>query len=169
MKIDIIQGDITEENSGAIVNAANNYLWMGAGVAGAIKLKGGEEIEREAVKMGPIEPGQAVVTTAGNLKTKYVIHAASMGQDLVTDEKLVRKSTHSALEVADRLGIKSISFPALGTGVGGLGMDKCATAMISTVMEYQPKSIASVRFVLYDDSARQIFIYAFEKLAKGKK
>jgi len=169
MKIEIVQGDITEETSDAIVNAANNYLWMGSGVAGAIKLKGGESIEQEAVKMGPIEVGQAVVTTAGNLKTKYVLHAAGIGQDLITDEKLVRKCTHSALKIADSLAIKSISFPAIGTGVGGLGQDKCAIAMISAVLEYQPKSIATVRFVLFDDNARQVFIYALEKLDKGKK
>ena len=169
MNIEIIQGDITEESSDAIVNAANNQLWMGAGVAGAIKRKGGEEIEREAVKMGPIKPGEAVVTTAGSLKAKYVVHAAGMGQDLKTSGELVASTTQSALKVADNLGLKSISFPAIGTGVGGLGLDKCAMTMISTVMEYRAKSIESVRFVLYNDSAREIFMYAYEKLNKPKK
>lgn len=169
MKIEIIQGDITEESSDAIVNAANNQLWMGAGVAGAIKRKGGEGIEREAIKMGPIKPGEAVVTTAGNLKTKYVVHAAGMGQDLKTSEELVKNSTASALKVADNLGLRSISFPAIGTGVGGLGLDKCATAMITAVMDFKAKSISSVRFVLFDDSAQQIFMYAYDKLNKPNK
>jgi O-acetyl-ADP-ribose deacetylase (regulator of RNase III) len=112
-------GDITEQASDAVVNAANNYLWMGSGVAGAIKARGGEEIEREAMKLGPIEPGQAVTTSAGRLKARHCIHAAAMGQDLATSADLLSKATRSSLTEAARLGLESISFPALGTGVGG--------------------------------------------------
>ena len=84
--ISILQGDITAVEADAIVNAANNRLWMGGGVAGAIKRKGGKSIEDEAVRLGPIPIGEAVATTAGNLNAKYVIHAAGMGTDLRTDE-----------------------------------------------------------------------------------
>src|SRR4030067_1085337 len=85
LRVFLSQGDITEMDCDAIVNAANNHLWMGAGVAGAIKRKGGEIIEEEAVKKGPMPVGEAVATTAGALKARYVIHAAGMGQDLTTD------------------------------------------------------------------------------------
>src|SRR5512143_2233224 len=84
LRLTVVLGDIAEQATDAVVNAANNHLWMGAGVAGAIKARGGEEIERDAMKLGPIEPGEAVTTTAGRLKARYCIHAAAMGQDLVT-------------------------------------------------------------------------------------
>ena len=117
LQLTVMLGDITEQASDAVVNAANNHLWMGAGVAGAIKAKGGVEIEREALKLGPIEPGQAVTTTAGRLRARYCIHAAAMGQDLVTSAELITRATRSALAEAVRLGIESVAFPALGTGV----------------------------------------------------
>ena len=114
----IVRGDITEFAVEAIVNAANNELWMGGGVAGAIKRKGGQCIEDEALKQGPIEVGGAVATSAGALKSKYVIHAATMGMDFKTDELKVRSSCASALKEAERLKVRSIAFPALGCGVG---------------------------------------------------
>ncbi len=157
MNIEIINGDITEQETDAIVNAANNQLWMGSGVAGAIKRTGGEEIEKEAVGKGPIEIGEAVATIAGKLKAKYVIHAAGMGQDLVTSTEKVKSSTASSLKVADSLKLKSISFPAIGTGVGGLGLDQCAESMLKAVFEFQPANLKTVRFVLFDPTARQVF------------
>jgi O-acetyl-ADP-ribose deacetylase (regulator of RNase III) len=93
---------------------------MGGGVAGAIKRAGGQEIETEAVSKEPIAVGEAVVTGAGRLKAKYIIHAAVMGQDLTTDADKIRQTTRNSLIKADELGIKSLAFPALGTGVGGL-------------------------------------------------
>src|SRR5439155_1693924 len=117
--VKIERGDITTMPVDAIVNAANNHLWMGGGVAGAIKRVGGAEIERQAVEKGPIEPGEAVVTGAGRLRCRYVIHAATMGQDLVTSADLIRRATRSSLRRANDVQVASIAFPALGTGVGG--------------------------------------------------
>ncbi len=146
--IRIIKGDITESAADAIVNAANNHLWMGAGVAGAIKHKGGQQIEDEAVSRGPIPVGEAVATTAGSLPNKYVIHAAVMGQDLKTDENKIWMATYNSLLRADELNLESIDFPALGTGVGGFPLDKAA-------LDYLKDSnfIKSVGFVLFDDAA----------------
>ncbi|NIP43693.1 MAG: macro domain-containing protein [candidate division Zixibacteria bacterium] len=164
MNIEIIQGDITEQETDAIVNAANNHLWMGSGVAGAIKKKGGEEIEKEAVEKGPIEIGQAIATKAGKLKAKYVIHAAGMGQDLATSADKVKQTTFSSLKVADSLQLNSISFPAIGTGVGGLGLDQCAESMLNAIFEFQPDHLQSVRFVLFDPTAKQVFESVYKKM-----
>ncbi len=153
--IRIIKGDITESTADAIVNAANNHLWMGAGVAGAIKRKGGQQIEDEAVSKGPIPVGEAVATTAGSLANKYVIHAAVMGQDLKTDENKIWMATYNSLLRADELNLESIDFPALGTGVGGFPLDKAAEVMIKATRDYLRDSnfIKSVGFVLFDDAA----------------
>lgn len=151
-ELKILQGDITEQSTEAIVNAANNHLWMGAGVAGAIKRKGGTTIEQEAVAQGPIEVGQAVLTTGGNLKAKYVIHAAAMGQDLHTDADKIKAATRNALLLADRHKITSISFPALGTGVGGFSPFHCAKIMITEAIEFllSSKHLRIIYFVLFD-------------------
>jgi O-acetyl-ADP-ribose deacetylase (regulator of RNase III) len=153
------QGDITEAEVDAVVNAANNHLWMGAGVAGAIKRKGGEKIETEAVKKGPIPIGEAVITGAGRLKAKHVIHAAVMGQDLRTDEKKIRDSTLNSLKRAEELKLESIAFPALGTGVGGFPTDKCAEFMISEAQEFLKGSrhLKKIVFVLFDESSYETF------------
>ena len=93
LRLHIVEGDITTSRAEAIVNAANSELWMGAGVAGAIKARGGQEIEREAMALGPISPGQAVITSGGRLPAKHVIHAAAMGPDLRTDATLIQQAT----------------------------------------------------------------------------
>lgn len=161
MKIDIVNGDISLMDTDAVVNAANNHLWMGAGVAGALKRRGGIEIEKEAMSKGPIPVGDAVATRGYNLSAKYVIHAAVMGQDLRTDENLIRKATYNSMKVADELGVKSIAFPALGTGVGGFPLARCAEVMYEEVKRYEKEhpdtSIEKVVFVLYGDSAYKIF------------
>ena len=158
-EIAVVQGDITAQETDAIVNAANNHLWMGAGVAGAIKRKGGVQIEQEAVEQGPIEVGQAVLTSAGSLKAKHVIHAAVMGQDLHTDADFIKKATQSSLVLAEQQGLSSISFPALGTGVGGFSMHHCASLMIATAIDFLLKAekLREVRFVLFDAEAKEIF------------
>src|SRR5918992_207088 len=130
MELEVVDGDITALDVDAIANAAKNVLWMGAGVAGAIKRAGGEEIEREAVSKGPIEVGDAVATGAGRLHAKHVIHGAVMGQDLETNADLVRRTTRRCLEVAEEVGAESLAFPAFGTGVGGLPFDECARVMV---------------------------------------
>ncbi|MEW6686012.1 MAG: macro domain-containing protein [Candidatus Edwardsbacteria bacterium] len=158
--ISLVQGDITEVEADAIVNAANNYLWMGGGVAGAIKRKGGKVIEEEAVKQGPIAVGEAIVTSAGNLKkAKYVIHAAVMAQDLRTDSEKIRQSAESSLKRAEELRISSIAFPALGTGVGGFPLSKCARVMFEVIEKHFAGEtyLTKVIFVLYDQKSYEIF------------
>ncbi len=157
--ITCVQGDITESRADAIVNAANNYLWMGSGVAGAIKRKGGPEIEIEAISKGPIEIGQAVATRAGHLSQKYIIHAAAMGQNLQTDENSIRLATKSALMCAENLGIQSIDFPALGTGVGGFPREQAALAMIDETRKFLKlsRSIKHVGFILFDNDTFECF------------
>ncbi len=158
-------GDITDSDTDAIVNAANNHLWMGGGVAGAIKRRGGQTIEDEAVVQGPIPIGEAVITTGGNLRSSHVIHAAGMGTDLMTDENKIRAATRNALKRADEAGLKSIAFPSIGTGVGGFPVAKAAVAMIGAVREFVmgvDTSLETVVFVLYNQD-----IYSeFEKALK---
>jgi O-acetyl-ADP-ribose deacetylase len=166
LQLTAVLGDITEQATDAIVNAANNHLWMGSGVAGAIKAKGGEEIEREAMKLGPIEPGQAVTTSAGSLKARYCIHAAAMGQDLATSPELITKATRSSLAEAARLGLDSVAFPALGTGVGGFPADACARLMIAAALSHSRASSrpGSVSFVLRDEPAFRAFSEALKSI-----
>jgi O-acetyl-ADP-ribose deacetylase (regulator of RNase III) len=157
--LEIIQGDIAEQDTDAVVNAANNYLWMGSGVAGAIKRKGGEEIEREAMAQAPIEVGGVIITSGGKLKAKFVIHAAAMGQDLHTDANQVKLSTINSLRLAEAKEIKSISFPAIGTGVGGFSIFQCATVMINEAVNFlqKAKHLNLVRFVLFDKVSLDAF------------
>ena len=157
--ISLREGDITEVSADAIVNAANNQLWMGGGVAGAIKRKGGKEIEDEAVKKGPIPIGEAVVTSAGNLKAKYVIHAAGMGADLRTDEEKIGNATLNSLKKADELKLESIAFPSIGTGVGGFPLERAAHIMLETAVTFAQKdtSIKNIIFMLYGSEAYQAF------------
>lgn len=165
LEVEIVGGDITEQEVEAIVNAANNELWMGGGVAGAIKRKGGEEIEREAMSRGPIEVGSAIETGAGKLPVKYVIHAAVMsGRELTTDADKIRRATRSALGLAERLGVQSVAFPALGTGVGGVPFDECSKIMLSELRDFagEAKNVGLVRFVLYGKEAFESFKQVLE-------
>lgn len=164
IKIHIIQGDITTSDAEVIVNAANNHLWMGSGVAGAIKRVGGEIIENEAISKGPIPIGSAIETTAGNLKAKYVIHAAVMGQDLTTNEKYIKDATKSVLNLCEKLQVKSVAFPALGTGVGGFPIDKCAEIMISEILNFEPTYLKEVYFYLFGTQAFSIFDEVYRNL-----
>jgi len=163
------QGDITDSDADSIVNAANNHLWMGSGVAGAIKRKGGQSIEDEAVKKGPIQIGEAAVTKAGKLEAKYVIHAAAMGQDLVTSEEHIKKATRNSLRQAENLNLESVDFPALGTGVGGFSLEKCANLMINETLNFLKisSSLKKVGFVLFDQSGYQAFLSEMEKLSSA--
>lgn len=152
-EIRLCKGDITGFSGDAIVNAANSSLWMGSGVAGAIKRIGGDTIEAEAVGKAPIDPGDAVVTNAGSLDVDYVIHAAAMGEDLATSEALIRSATQNSLYKCDELHIGSVAFPALGTGVGRFPVDACARAMIDEVFLYLREET--------DTSLREIVFYLF--------
>ncbi|MBA7477173.1 hypothetical protein ES707_12571 [subsurface metagenome] len=169
IEIELYKGDITQLELDALVNAANNRLWMGDGVAGALKRAGGKEIEAEAVSKGPIPVGQAVATGAGRLKARYIIHATVMGPDLVTDAEKIRRATRNSLERADELAIKSLAFPALGTGVGGFPLDECARIMIAEVLKYPAakSGLKKVVFALFDEAAYQVFKQELDKqLAK---
>jgi O-acetyl-ADP-ribose deacetylase (regulator of RNase III) len=153
----VVDGDITALEVDAVANAANNQLWMGSGVAGAIKRAGGEEIEREAVAMGPIEVGAAVATSAGRLPARWVIHGAVMGQDLRTSPELVRRTTESCLRVADELGAESLALPAFGTGVGGFPLDECAQIMVETARGHEPSTLQRVVFAVFGGDAKAAF------------
>jgi O-acetyl-ADP-ribose deacetylase len=157
MRLEVVEGDITELEVDAIANAANNALWMGAGVAGAIKRAGGQEIEQEAVALGPIEVGGAVATGAGRLQAKHVIHGAVMGQDLRTDDDLVRRTTQRCLELADELRCRTLALPAFGTGVGGFPLDDCARIMVAAARAHEPSSLERVVFAVFGDEARRAF------------
>jgi O-acetyl-ADP-ribose deacetylase len=157
LELSVVEGDITALEVDAIANAANNHLWMGAGVAGAIKRAGGEEIEREAVAKGPIEIGGAVATGAGRLSARWVIHGAVMGQDLQTDADLVRRTTESCLGVADELGAESLALPAFGTGVGGFPLDECARIMVEAARAFEPSSLKRVLFAVFGAEAKSAF------------
>jgi O-acetyl-ADP-ribose deacetylase (regulator of RNase III) len=166
--LEVVQGDITQTNADAIVNAANNEFWMGSGVAGAIKQAGGEIIEQEAMAKGPVMPGEAVSTTAGTLRFKCVIHGAVMGQDLRTTDKLIRKTTIACLNIADKLKLESVALPAFGTGVGGFPMQACANIMVEAVRLWgtQAKHVKRIQFCLFDDAGFVLFKKTVEKLVR---
>jgi O-acetyl-ADP-ribose deacetylase (regulator of RNase III) len=169
LELSVVDGDIAALEIDAIANAANNALWMGSGVAGAIKRAGGDEIEREAVAKGPIEIGDAVATTAGRLSATWVIHGAVMGQDLFTDADLVRRTTESCLRVADELGARSLALPAFGTGVGGFSLDECAGTMVPAVRAHRPLSLERVVFAVFGEEATRAFAAAIAEAPGGPK
>ncbi|MFA5156865.1 MAG: macro domain-containing protein [Candidatus Omnitrophota bacterium] len=160
VEIKVVKADITELKADAIVNAANNKLVMGGGVAGAIRKKGGKEIEEEAIEQGPIKVGDAVATPAGSLPAKFVIHAATMGMDFKTDEVKVRAAAKSALLLAEKLKLKSIVFPALGCGTGGFSLLAAAKIMAQEafrVIRQGKTCLKEIIFCLYDQEAVDTF------------
>lgn len=166
------RGDITEYEVDAIVNAANSRLWMGAGVAGAIKRKGGTIVEEEAVRQGPIDVGEVVVTTAGNLPASYVIHAAVMGEDLRTTPELVTRATLAALRRAEEMRLESLAFPAFGTGVGRMPPRDSAQAMVSALQQHLAANPGSrlrrLYLVPFQDEVLQAFAVALEAWSRNK-
>jgi O-acetyl-ADP-ribose deacetylase len=165
-QISILQGDLTDQAVDAIVNAANRQLQLGSGVAGAIRRKGGESNQDDCDHIGPIELGEAAITPAGNLKARFVIHAASMSLDEPTTEDSLRLATRNSLSLARDRRLRSIAFPAIGTGVAGFPMKRCAEVMLDEVMTHLAgtTSLASVRFVLYDAAAYRTFRDIYEAL-----
>lgn len=158
--VKVIQGDITELAVDAIVNAANNKLVMGGGLAGVIRQKGGQQIEDEAIRKGPIEIGAAVATGAGVLKAKYVIHAATMGLDFETDEFKIRESCKNVFIVANELNLNSIALPALGCGVGHFPLVGAAKIMAQETLRNLRETKSSLKeiiFCLYNQKAFDIF------------
>ncbi|HUA34067.1 MAG TPA: macro domain-containing protein [Candidatus Binataceae bacterium] len=165
-RITIRRGDITDSDTDAIVNAANNDLVLGAGVAGAIRRKGGPSIQAACDRIGPIPLGDAAITGGGNLKARHVIHAASMRLGGTTSESNLRSSTRKSLCVANEQGLKSIAFPAIGTGIAGFPLDRCAEVMLAEVREHlsRTSSLERVEFVLFDDAARETFERALKSM-----
>ena len=159
LTLEIADGDIAAQTTDAVVNAANNAFWMGSGVAGALKARGGASIETEAVAQGPVEPGECVVTGGGRLPARYVIHAAVTGQDLRTSAELIERATRNSLALAEERHLTSIAFPAFGTGVGGFGLTACARIMIEEIRAYAStaKSLRLVRCVLFGLPAYHAF------------
>ncbi len=179
MKLEIRQGDITNQpDLDAIVNAANTDLILGAGVAGAIRRKGGDSIDREAQARSPIHLGEAVWTTAGRLPNKYVIHAAAMGYrpedkavpkrpGSMTSAEIIATATRSALRCSSELGLKSVGFPALGTGVAAFPVEECAAVMVAAAHEFgrcsAQSSVKRVVFVLFSRDDYQEFEKEIER------
>jgi O-acetyl-ADP-ribose deacetylase (regulator of RNase III) len=158
----LMQGDLTEMDADAIVNAANNDLQLGGGVAGAIRRKGGDAIQNECDAIGSIPIGGAAITTGGKLRARFVIHAASMQLGGETTARALRSSTAHSLRIAAERGLRSIAFPAVGTGIAGFPISECAQIMLREVAEHlkKPTSLEKVYFVLFDKTALE----AFEKV-----
>lgn len=162
--IRILQGDITTAETDAIVNAANSWLQHGGGVAAAIVRRGGEIIQRESDAAGFIPEGEVAVTGGGDLQARYVIHAVGpRGGDPEGDDKL-RRATRNALDAAQRLGLASLSFPAISSGIFGFPKDRCASLLVSTARTYlqnNPDSpVRRIDFVLWDDETAALFVSA---------
>jgi len=165
VRIRVAEGDITELDVDAIVNPANSLMIMGGGVAGAIKRKGGIEIEEEARRYAPVPVGEAVATTAGKLKAKYVIHAPTMERPAMRiGLENVEKATRAALLLADKLELESIAFPGMGTGVGGVPYYDAAKKMLEVVKEHVDKGtkLKEIILVAWGKEAFEEFKRAFK-------
>ena len=166
----LVEGDITELATDAIVNAANQHLQLGGGVAGAIRRKGGPQIQRECDQIGGCPVGGAAITTGGTLKARHVIHAVGPhGSDADADDKLA-SATRSSLEVADKNGLKSIALPAISTGIFGFPLDRAAEIMTETVLDYLTQAdtqLDQVVFCLYGQAAYDVFAAELQRQTSG--
>ncbi len=168
--LELMQGDITDLDTDAIVNAANAALQLGGGVAGAIRRKGGPEIQEECNRIGRIEVGQAVMTIGGNLKARYVIHAVGPRHGEEHEDEKLKDATLNSLMLADKHSLKTIAFPAISTGVFGFPKDRCATIMLSTTIAYSegPTNLKKVIYCLYDQNTFEIFTRTLQSLVKNR-
>ncbi|HNX27475.1 MAG TPA: macro domain-containing protein [Phycisphaerae bacterium] len=158
--VHIETGDITTYAVDAIVNAANNQLILGDGLAGAIRRAGGPEIQAHCDKIGPIRVGQAAITTGGRLPCRFVIHQASMSLGCATTPQSLRDSTRAVLQLAEKNAIKTLAFPATGTGIAGFDIAACAEIMLGEVKNYITQNqscLTDVFFVLFDKKSADIF------------
>ena len=162
------RGDITEEDTDAIVNAANSHLQHGGGVAGAIVRKGGSIIQQESNKIGYVPVGSAAITPGGSLKARFVIHAVGPRMGEGDEDVKLRDATLSGLRLADEKGIRTITFPAISTGIFGYPIERCARIMLETVNNYcaGETSIQEIRFCLFDSAALEIFRQTVAALLK---
>jgi O-acetyl-ADP-ribose deacetylase (regulator of RNase III) len=158
-KIILQQGDLTEMDVDAIVNAANNDLQLGGGLAGVIRRRGGESIQKECNQIGSIPVGGAALTSGGKLKARHIIHAASMELGGHTTARALRTSTAHSLRIAAERGLKTIALPAIGTGIGGFPLSECADIMLREAAEHlkHPTTLETIYFVLFDAKALATF------------
>jgi len=165
-RVSIRQGDLTVAKVDAIVNAANNDLILGGGVAGAIRARGGPSIQEECRRLGPIRIGEAAITGGGMLSAHYVIHAASMGLGGLTDERGLRESTRNSLLRAQENRLGSIAFPAIGTGIAGFPLGRCAEVMLEEIRAHlkSDSTLKRIEIVLFDSAALAVFERSFAKL-----
>jgi O-acetyl-ADP-ribose deacetylase (regulator of RNase III) len=168
-RILIIAGDLVEQEVDAIVNAANNDLVLGGGVAGAIRSRGGPTIQRECDEHGPVKVGEAALTGGGELPARHVIHAESMRLGGSTTAESLRSSMDNSFRLARENGVKTIAVPAVGTGIAGFPMEECAIVMARSLNGalaegWQPEE---VRFVLFGDAARRTFERSFRSAFEG--
>jgi len=157
--LELLDVDITEMDTDAIVNAANAQLVLGGGVAGAIRQKGGPAIQRECNKIGPTFVGGAVITTGGKLKAKYVIHAVGPRMGEGDEDEKLKNATLNSLKLADKHNLKSISFPAISAGIFGFPIDRCAEIMLRTTIEYlkAKTGLKKVVFCLFGNDSYTVF------------
>jgi len=156
----LLQGDITEMDTDAIVNAANQNLILGAGVAGAIRTKGGPAIQEECNRIGGTTVGGAVITTGGKLKARYVIHAVGPRMGEGDEDQKLADATSNSLILANEKGLSSIAFPAISTGIFGFPKERCAEIMLTKVIEILKKgetSLKEVVFCLWGEESLQVF------------
>jgi len=158
-KIILIEGDISAQEVDAIVNAANNQLLLGSGVAGAIRERGGPAIQRECDEIGPIAVGDAAITGAGELAAQYVVHAAAMEPGGLASEESVRDSLRRSLELVAQKGCHSVACPAIGTGVAGFRLQRCAEISLEEARSHfeTDSPIEEIRFVLFGEPAFRVF------------
>ena len=163
--LELLDGDITEQDTDAIVNAANAQLVLGGGVAGAIRKKGGPRIQAECDKIGGTFVGGAVITTGGNLKAKYVIHAVGPRMGEGDEDRKLRDATLNSLKVADRNHLKSIAFPAVSAGIFGFPIERCAAIMLGTTIEYLKgkTGLERVVFCLFGRDSYGVFASRLEQ------
>ena len=157
--LELVKGDITEMETEAIVNAANAQLILGGGVAGVIRAKGGPKIQEECNRMGGTFVGGAVVTTAGNLKAKHVIHAVGPRMGEGNEDEKLKNATLNSLKAADGNNLRSVSFPAISTGVFGFPIERCAEIMLKTTIDYLKgeTGLEKVVFCLFGRASYQVF------------
>jgi O-acetyl-ADP-ribose deacetylase (regulator of RNase III) len=157
--LELLEGDITEMQTEAIVNAANVRLILGGGVAGAIRIKSGPKIQEECNKAGGTFVGGAVKTTGGNLKAKYVIHAVGPQMGEGNEDEKLKNATLNSLKLADDSNIRSISFPAISTGIFGFPIERCAEIMLQTTIEYlkEQTGLEKIVFCLFGRDSYEVF------------
>jgi len=163
--LELLEGDITEMATDAIVNAANAQLQLGGGVAGAIRRKGGPAIQAECNRIGGTFVGGAVVTTGGNLTAKHVIHAVGPRMGEGDEDDKLRNATVNSLRVADENGLKSVAFPAISTGIFGFPIQRCAEIMLKTAADYLDgqTGLERVVFCLYGKDSYDVFARQLER------